>query len=129
NGNYYSNHFAVDNPDPRLQDFLKKYRTTFNHDPDAIGGPAYDAANPLFQSLDKLAPQDPAAFKGPAPSQGGSPQRKEAEKKLRDIVASTANFAGVTGNITLDKDRNASKPAVVLAIKGGKKIYDTTVNP
>ena len=129
NGNYYSNHFAVDNPDPRLQGFLKKYRDTFKHDPDAIGGLAYDAAVVLFQSLDKLSTQNPNVFKGLASSKAGSPDRKEAEQKLRDIVAATANFPGVTGNITLDQNRNASKPAVVLAIKGGKKIYDTTVNP
>jgi branched-chain amino acid transport system substrate-binding protein len=129
NGNYYSNHFAVDNPDPRLQGFLAKYRSTFHHDPDAIGGLAYDAGNVLFQSLEKLAEQDPQAFKALGSSQAGSPARKDAEKKLRDIIAGTANFPGVTGNITLDAQRNASKPAVVLAIKDGKKVYDTTVNP
>jgi branched-chain amino acid transport system substrate-binding protein len=35
----------------------------------------------------------------------------------------------VTGVITLDANRNASKPAVVIEIKDGKKIYNTTVNP
>jgi branched-chain amino acid transport system substrate-binding protein len=129
NGNYYSNHFAVDNPDPRLQGFLKKYRDTFHHDPDAIGGLAYDAAVVLFQSMEKLFEQNPNVFKGLASSKAGSPDRKEAEQKLRDLIAATANFPGVTGTITLDRNRNASKPAVVLAIKGGKKVYDTTVNP
>ena len=48
NGAYYSNHFAVDNPDPTLQEFLKNFRAKFGKDPDAIGGLAYDAANVLF---------------------------------------------------------------------------------
>jgi branched-chain amino acid transport system substrate-binding protein len=129
NGCYYSNHFAVDNPDPRLQDFIKLYKAKFGSDPDAIGGLAYDAATVLFQSLQKLAEQDPAVFKGLSSSHAGSADRKTAEQKLRDIIATTTNFPGVTGNITLDEHRNASKPAVVLAIKGGKKIYNTTVNP
>lgn len=129
NGDYYSNHFAADNPDPRLQSFLQKYRATFHKDPDAIGGLAYDAANVLFQSLARLADQDPQTFGGLSSSKAGSPQRKEAEKKLRDIVATTTNYPGVTGTITLDENRNASKPAVVLAIRDGKKIYETTVNP
>jgi branched-chain amino acid transport system substrate-binding protein len=129
NGCYYSNHFAVDNPDPRLQDFIKLYKAKFGSDPDAIGGLAYDAATVLFQSLQKLAEQDPALFKGLGSSHAGSPERKNAEQKLRDIIATTTNFPGVTGNITLDEHRNASKPAVVLAIKGGKKVYNTTVNP
>jgi branched-chain amino acid transport system substrate-binding protein len=128
-GCYYSNHFAVDNPDPRLQDFIKLYKAKFGNDPDAIGGLAYDAATVLFQSLQKLAEQDPALFKGLGSTHAGSSERKTAEQKLRDIIATTTNFPGVTGNITLDEHRNASKPAVVLAIKGGKKIYNTTVNP
>ena len=59
NGCFYSNHWALDAPDPRLQDFLKAYREKFKGDPDAIGGLAYDAANVLFQSIDQLAAQDP----------------------------------------------------------------------
>jgi hypothetical protein len=35
----------------------------------------------------------------------------------------------VTGTITLDENRNASKPAVVLEIKGGKKVYNTMIAP
>ena len=128
-GCYYSNHFAVDNPEPRLQAFVKKHEAKYGQGPNAITGLAYDAANVLFQSLQKLAEQDPAVFKGLSSSHAGSADRKTAEQKLRDIIATTTNFPGVTGNITLDEHRNASKPAVVLAIKGGKKIYNTTVNP
>ena len=129
NGCYYSNHFAVDNPDPRLQDFIKKFKAKFGGEPDAIGGLAFDAANVLFQSMQKLAEADPAAFRGLSAAKAGSPERKAATKKLRDLIATTTNYPGVTGNITLDEHRNASKPAVVLAIKDGKKVYDTTINP
>ena len=129
NGCYYSNHFATDNPDPKIQDFLKKYRDTFHHDPDAIGGLAYDAANVLFQSMEKLSEQDAAAFSGLSSSKAGTPARRTATKKLRDLIATTTNFAGITGNITLDENRNATKPAVVIAIKDGKKLYNATINP
>lgn len=129
NGSYYSNHFAVDNPEPRLQDFLKKFRTKFGKDPDAIAGLAYDAANVIFAGLQKIATDDPKLFEGFSSAKAGSPERKAANAKLRDLIAATQNYAGVTGNITLDANRNASKPAVVLEIKGGKKVYNTTVNP
>jgi branched-chain amino acid transport system substrate-binding protein len=129
-GCYYSNHFAVDNPDPRLQDFLKKYRAKHdNQDPNAIVGLAYDAATVLFASMEKLHEQDAAAFKGLSSAKAGTPDRKAAMKKLRDIIASTADYEGVTGKITLDENRNATKPAVVLEIKGGKKVYNTTIQP
>ena len=101
----------------------------FGADPNAIGGLAYDAANVLFGCMETLAAQDPATFKGLASSKAGSPARQAAEKKLRDLIAATKDYAGVTGTITLDENRNASKPAVVLEIKGGKKVYNTTINP
>jgi branched-chain amino acid transport system substrate-binding protein len=129
NGSYYSNHFAPDNPDPNLQSFLRKYKEKFGNEPDAIGGLAYDAANVLFQSLEKLAEQDPDTFKGLSSSKAGSPARKAATKKLRDLIATTTNYAGVTGTITLDENRNAAKPAVVIAIKDGKKVFAASINP
>jgi len=129
NGSFYSNHFAADNPDPALQDFLRRYREKFGADPDAIGGLAYDAANVLFSSLEKLATDDPAAFKALSSSQAGSEARKGACAKLRDLIAATKGYAGVTGTITLDEHRNAAKPAVVLEIKDGKKVFRTAINP
>ena len=129
NGAYYTNHWALDAPDPRLQEFLKKYRAKFGGDPDAIGGLAYDAGQVLFASLKTLSEQDPEAFKGLASSKAGTEARKAAEKKLRDLIAATANFPGVTGTLTLDANRNASKPAVVIEVKDGKKVFNSTFNP
>ncbi|MGH7742954.1 MAG: ABC transporter substrate-binding protein [Candidatus Eiseniibacteriota bacterium] len=129
NGCYYSNHWAMDAPDPRLQAFLKTYRDKFKGDPDAIGGLAYDAASVLFGALEKLYAQDPQAFKGLSSGHAGSAARTEAEKKLRDLIAATTNYAGVTGTITLDQNRNASKPAVVIEIKDGKKVFNSSFNP
>jgi branched-chain amino acid transport system substrate-binding protein len=79
--------------------------------------------------MQKLADQDAAGFAALGASKAGTEERKAAEKKLRDIIATTTNYAGITGNITLDENRNATKPAVVLQIKGGKKVYNTTINP
>ena len=129
NGAYYSNHWALDKPDTLLQAFLGAYRGQFKSDPDAIGGLAYDAAKVLFQCLDQLATSDAASFAALGSSKANTPERKAALAKLRDLIAATKDFAGVTGNITLDANRNASKPAVVIEVKGGQKVYNTTINP
>lgn len=129
NGAYYSNHFAVDNPDPKLQEFLKNFKTRFGKEPDAIGGLAYDAANVLFSCMEKLAADDPVMFKGLGSAKAGSPERTAAQAKLRDLIAATNGYPGVTGVITLDSKRNANKPAVVLEIKSGKKVFNTSINP
>ncbi len=130
NGSYYTNHWALDQPDPQLQTFLKTFREkNGGSDPDAIAGLAYDAAKVLFGCLEKLAAEDPAAFRGLGSSKAGTPERKAATAKLRDLIAQTRDFPGVTGTITLDENRNASKPLVVLEIKGGKKVFNTSINP
>jgi branched-chain amino acid transport system substrate-binding protein len=128
-GCYYSNHWALDYPDPKLQEFVKAYRDKYKTDPDAIGGLAYDAANVLFGALERLAEQNPEAFKNLGSSKAGSEGRKAACKLLRDLIAGTTEYAGVTGVITLDANRNATKPAVVIEIKGGKKLYNTSIKP
>ena len=53
----------------------------------------------------------------------------EIERALRDAIGATKDFDGVTGRITLDANRDANKPAVVLTIKNGKYSYVTTVAP
>ncbi len=48
---------------------------------------------------------------------------------IRDAIAATKAYPGVTGNISLDANRDAVKPAVVLKIGGGKASYVTSVKP
>ena len=130
NGSYYTNHWALDMPNPKLQAFLKTFREkNGGSDPDAIAGLAYDAANVLFACLKQIATDDPGMFKAFGSTKAGTPERKAAEAKLRELIAATKGYEGVTGTITLDENRNASKPLVVLEIKGGKKVFNTSINP
>ena len=77
--------------------------------PDALAGLGYDAAQILFDAIRRAGSTDPVA--------------------IRDALAQTKDFAGVTGVTTLDENRNAVKPAVVLQISGGKLAYVETINP
>jgi branched-chain amino acid transport system substrate-binding protein len=129
NGAYYANHFAADNPDTVLQAFLGRYKAKFGMEPNAIGGLAYDAANVLFGAMESLAQSDPALFAALGSAKAGTPERKQADAKIRDLIAQTQNYPGVTGSITLDAQRNAKKPAVMLEIKDGKKVYAATIAP
>jgi branched-chain amino acid transport system substrate-binding protein len=129
NGCFYSNHWSLDQPNTMLQDFLTKYRAKYGGDPDAIGGLAYDAAKVLFQALGQLAAEDAQTFAGLGSSKAGTPERQAATAKLRDLIAATESFAGVTGTITLDANRNASKPAVIIGIEDGKKVFKATIAP
>ena len=109
NGSYYSNHYSVDDPSPAIQKFVGDYKTRYGAVPDALAGLGYESAKVLFDAIRR------------ANSTEGS--------KVRDAIAATMDYSGVTGKITIDKDRNAIKPAVVLEIKDGKLQYVETINP
>ena len=130
NGAYYSNHWALDKPDTTLQAFLRAYRAKFKSDPDAIGGLAYDAAQRAVRAAwRRWRPRMPALRRTVVRQVPAPPSARPHCAKLRDLIAATQNYPGVTGNITLDANRNATKPAVVIEVKGGKKVYNTTINP
>jgi len=106
---FYSNHYSVDDPSPAIQKFVADYKTRHNQVPDAIAALAYDAARILFDAWRRAG-----STEGP---------------KVRDALAQTKEFPGVTGKITLDENRNAVKPAVVLRVKNGKLEYVETITP
>jgi branched-chain amino acid transport system substrate-binding protein len=49
--------------------------------------------------------------------------------KIRDALAGTKNFLGVTGNISVDEQRNASKPVVIVTIENGQLKMVERVEP
>ena len=108
-GSYYSNHYSHQEQRPEVQDFVKKYQAKFGAVPDGLAALGYDAARVLFDAMDR------------APSLGG--------KDLAAAIAATKDFPGVTGKITIDKDRNAVKQAVILQIKGGQSVFVTSIAP
>ena len=110
NGSYISTHYSVDDPSPAIQAFVESYKQRYgNLPPDAHAALAYDAARLLFDAMSRGGPEDGT--------------------KLRDALAQTKNFAGVTGVITMDANRNAIKPAVVLKLQDVRFIYQETIQP
>ena len=109
-GCYYSTHFSPQNEDPAVQKFVGRFRERWEgQTPDAFAALGYDAAYVLADAL-KRAGTTKAA-------------------KLRDALAATRNFSGVTGVTTIDKNRDASKPAAILKIQNGKLTFLKTVAP
>lgn len=130
-GCYFSTHQSMENPDPVVQNFVKGYRAKWNKMPDALAALGYDAAKLLLGGLKQLSEQDPQGFQAlQGPATGANREgRVAAQRKLRDLIAATKDFAGVTGKIHLDENRNAVKSAVVLKIQDGKFTYAGTVEP
>jgi branched-chain amino acid transport system substrate-binding protein len=128
-GCYLSNHYATDDQNPVVQNFIARYREKYNQVPDALAALGYDAAHLLVQSLKQLQANDPERFGALLANASQDAKAKEALRALRDILASTRDFPGVTGSITLDAERNAVKPAVVLRIQEGKFSFVERIAP
>ena len=110
NGSYISNHYSADDPSENIQKFVTNYRQRYqNLTPDAHAALAYDAMRFLADAMQRAG-----STEGP---------------KLRDALAATKNFAGVTGIISMDANRNAVKPAVVLKLQDRTYIYQETIQP
>jgi branched-chain amino acid transport system substrate-binding protein len=111
NGCYYSTHFSPENQDPVVQAFVKKFKARWgaNENPDAFAALGYDAAYVLVDAIKRAG-----STEGP---------------KLRNALAATKNFSGVTGVTNIDANRDASKPAAIIAIKNGKLEFLKTVAP
>lgn len=108
-GSFYSNHYSHQDPSPRVQDFIKKYAAKHNQTPDGLAALGYDAARILFEAL------------GRAKSLSGADIAAE--------LAKTKDFDGVTGKISIDAERNAVKPAVILEMKGGEPNFVSSIAP
>jgi branched-chain amino acid transport system substrate-binding protein len=109
-GMYYSTHGSPESTAPEVVNFVQKFKARWdNETPDSIAALGYDAAQLLFDALKRAGTTDSAP--------------------LRDAIATTKDFPGVTGHITIDAQRNATKAAVILTVKDGKFVYVETVQP
>jgi branched-chain amino acid transport system substrate-binding protein len=108
-GNFFASHFSTEDQSPIIQDFIREFKKRFNRDPDGMAAIGYDAAKVLLDAMTRAASSDPA--------------------RVRDALAATRDFQGVTGKITIDENRNANKSAVVLTIKDKGFHYVETIAP
>lgn len=127
-GGYYTNHYSVDDPSPLVQEFIAKYEAAFKAKPNGLAALGYDAAKILYMAIEEIAkdPEMAAAFGDRSSTPATEGARKKSREALRDRLARVENYPGVTGVITIDKDRNAQKPAVVVEVtKDGPKFVAT----
>jgi branched-chain amino acid transport system substrate-binding protein len=95
-GDYFSSHFSADDEDPIVRRFVEDYRRFFNATPDAFAATAYDAARILLDACARAPSLERAA--------------------LRDALAQTRDFPGVTGLVTFNAARDAVKPVTIIRI-------------
>jgi len=109
NGSYFSSHYTLEDPRTEVQAFIKTYQKKFGTKPDSQAALGYDAARILFEAIERAK-----SIKG---------------RPIRDALKVTTNFKGVTGNISINENRDAIKPAVVLQVRGNKIKFVESIGP
>ena len=115
NGCYFSNHYSPDEKRPEVQAFVNAYKAKYKNPdgspkvPDAMAVLGYDAMKLMAHAINEAGSID--------------------GQKIRDALASTKDFPGVAGAITIDADRNARKPIVIVKVEDGEFRYVTSIEP
>ena len=110
NKTYYTTHYSADdNTNTKVQDFIKSYKSKNNAEPNTFAALGYDTIYMIKQAIEKA---------------GENATRED----VRNAVAGMT-FEGVTGKFTMDKSGSPTKSVIVLEMKDGKPVYNTTVQP
>jgi branched-chain amino acid transport system substrate-binding protein len=109
-GKYFSTHYSPEVSSAKSVAFVEAYKKRFNGKvPDAMAALGYDSAFVLADAMKRAGSTD--------------------GEKVKIALAATKDFQGVTGNITMNADRDVEKAMVILQVQNGKFKYLETVNP
>ncbi len=100
---FLSSTFMKEDSSPNVQAYVKEYTARYKSDPDQFSAQAFDATNIMLDAIVRA---------------GGAGATRQ---KVRDALAATKNFPGVTGNTTFDPvTREPSKTLARMQIRDGK---------
>ncbi len=109
-GTYYCTYFSAANQAPEVQSFVQRYQARWNNEtPEGVSALGYDAMYLIAAAMERAGTTQSA--------------------KLREAIATTKDFAGVTGKTTIDEKRNSAKSAVILTVKNGRTEFFEAVTP
>ena len=96
---YFCSQYSAESEDEALQNFLTKYRETYNSEPNMFSVLGYDAMGMMAAAIDQAGSTD-------------SDKIIEAMKGLE--------YKGLTGTTTFDENRNPVREAVITTIEDGQ---------
>lgn len=110
-GAYLCSHYSPQDPSPRVQEFVAAYKERWGSGfaPDSNASLGYDSVLVLVDAIKRAGSTDRA--------------------KIRDSLAATKNFPAVTGTITINEKRDASKNAVIVTVKNGAFQFVESISP
>lgn len=109
-GYWFCSHFSAGGTSPNTVDFVNRFKKIYGVIPDDVAALTYDGFGILMDSIKRAGKVNPQA--------------------IRDSIANTKGYKGVTGNITYTKDcGDPIKGAVIIQIKDGDFKWYSDVLP
>ena len=109
NGCYFSDHYFVGEPRPAVQRFVAEIRKRSGSNPDANSALGYDSVYILAKAIKKAGSLD--------------------RKAIRDAIAQTRDYQGVSGVITMGPERDPIKPVAMIKIDNGTTSFAGWITP
>lgn len=106
---YFSNHYSSLDESPIVQDFIKAYTEKYGVEPNAFNALGYDLGMFIADAIERSGSTDPVAIK--------------------DALAATENFEGITGSFSMGEDHNPVKSIVVIGLVDGVQANTVRVDP
>ncbi|WP_196591456.1 ABC transporter substrate-binding protein [Pectinatus frisingensis] len=109
NNTYFTNHYSVQNKTPEADKFISAYKDKYGQDPDAAAVLGYDAATMIIDAIKRAGSAEP--------------------EKINAALVATKDLQLVSGKITIDKDHNPVKQAVIIEFKDGQQLFKQAISP
>ena len=107
NNTFFSTHYSEQ--DSEVQGFVEAFKAEYNKAPNVFAALGYDAGKMLVDAIKRAGSDDP--------------------EKIRQALEETKDLQVGTGMISIDKNHDPIKSAVIIEMKDGKMVYKTTVKP
>lgn len=109
NGSYFSTHYDSQSKDPMVVEFVEAFKKRTGNEPDSLSAMGYDAVMVMADAMKRAGKLDRQA--------------------MRDALAQTRDYPGLTGSITINADRDADKAAVIQEVRDGKLVPVARIAP
>lgn len=100
---YYTNHYSSNDTTAEVVKFKETYKKEFNKEPDAFNALGYDLAYFVADGLKRAGSAD--------------------REKLKEALAATEEFTGITGTFSIDENHNPVKSITILEVKDGEATF------
>jgi branched-chain amino acid transport system substrate-binding protein len=106
---YFSDHYFVGDDRPVVKEFVGEMNKRHGRNPEATAALGYDALKIIAAAITRAGSLD--------------------RKAIRDQIAATRDYQGVSGTITMGPDRNPIKPVAMIKIEDGVMNFAGWVQP